>query len=118
MRNRSADRAIAPQVRTTARISTSLFIAAACPEGFDELRIVLPELGLLRFLPSRRGAFLWASAPRPQPSAREPRAGGERPELRPGDLGTADARPQAAIGAAHDVLAADELRVFLQPVGD
>jgi len=46
------------------------------------------------------------------------RAFGHRFEFCPDDLRIADTRAEAAVGAAHDVLPADDLGVAHQPVGD
>src|SRR5207247_3193659 len=62
--------------------------------------------------------FARLGAPRPESPARQTRALGERLEFRPGDLGASHPGAQAAVGSAHDVLAAEELRVPQQALGD
>src|SRR5437773_11682123 len=54
----------------------------------------------------------------PQLFCREARAFGHRFELGPDDLRIADARTEAAVGAGHNIFAADDLGVADQTVGD
>src|ERR1051326_638625 len=53
----------------------------------------------------------------PQFFRRDARAFRHRLELGPSDVRVTDARSEAAVGPAHDVLAAADLRVADQPVG-
>src|SRR5258708_37746569 len=54
----------------------------------------------------------------PQLFTRQPRAFGHGFEFRPADLWAADPRAEAAIGAGHDVFAADDFGVAHVTVGD
>src|SRR5258707_15624694 len=109
------------------RVTTTSSSRSAMPVTNSDKRALTSEMGKVlgieilttrRFFPPAGLALVRLGAPFPESPARPTRAFGERLEFRPGDLGASPPRPPAAVGSAHDVLAAQELRATQQALGD